>query len=75
MPGTTTCSLKATGRFLVPLSGSRNLKVDAGQFVTHVGYETIEVGTNNFFSRNFLFQFPARSTMRVCAPPTRSAPS
>ncbi|MBC8103715.1 MAG: outer membrane beta-barrel protein, partial [Cytophagales bacterium] len=51
--------LEGYGTFLVPLSASRNLKVDAGQFVTHVGYETIEVGTNNFFSRNFLFQFPS----------------
>lgn len=43
---------------LLPLGG-RDVKVDVGQFVTHVGYETIEVGTNNFFSRNFLFQFPS----------------
>ncbi|MES2461678.1 MAG: outer membrane beta-barrel protein, partial [Armatimonadota bacterium] len=51
--------LEGYGTFLVPLSGGRNLKVDAGQFVTHVGYETIEIGTNNFFSRNFLFQYPS----------------
>ena len=53
--------LEAYGTLLVPLGrdGARNLKVDAGQFVTHVGYETIEVGTNNFFSRAFLFQVPA----------------
>jgi hypothetical protein len=51
--------LEGYGTFLVPLRGGRNLKVDAGQFVTHVGYETIEIGTNNFFSRNFLFQFPS----------------
>lgn len=52
--------LEAYGTLLIPLgSGSeRNLKVDAGQFVTHVGYETIELGTNNFFSRAFLFQVP-----------------
>ena len=50
--------LEAYGTFLVPVKG-RNLKVDLGQFVTHVGYETIEIGTNNFFSRNWLFQFPS----------------
>ena len=27
--------------------------------MTHVGYETIDIGTNNFVSRNFLFQFPS----------------
>ena len=51
--------LEGYGTFLVPLKGGKDLKVDAGQFVTHVGYETIEVGTNNFFSRNFLFQYPS----------------
>jgi hypothetical protein len=51
--------LEGYGTFLVPLKGGKNLKVDAGQFVTHVGYETIEIGTNNFFSRNFLFQYPS----------------
>lgn len=50
--------LEAYGTYLVPVR-NRDLKVDVGQFVTHVGYETIEVGTNNFFSRNFLFQFPS----------------
>ncbi len=50
--------LEAYGTFLAPL-GDRDLKVDVGQFVTHVGYETIDIGTNNFFSRNFLFQFPS----------------
>ena len=49
--------LEAYGTYLVPFHG-KDLKVDAGQFATHVGYETIEVGTNNFFSRSFLFQFP-----------------
>lgn len=49
--------LEAYGTLLVPLGG-RDLKVDAGQFVTHVGYETIEVGTQNHFSRSFLFQYP-----------------
>lgn len=43
---------------LLPLGG-RDVKVDFGQFVTHVGYETIDIGTNNFFSRNFLFQYPS----------------
>ena len=53
--------LEAYGTLLIPLGkdGARSLKVDAGQFVTHVGYETIDIGTNNFFSRAFLFQVPA----------------
>lgn len=50
--------LEAYGTFLAPVGG-KDLKVDVGQFVTHVGYETIDIGTNNFFSRNFLFQFPS----------------
>ncbi|GAB4458979.1 MAG: hypothetical protein OHK0029_20980 [Armatimonadaceae bacterium] len=50
--------LEAYGTYLVPWGG-KDLKVDVGQFVTHVGYETIDIGTNNFFSRNFLFQFPS----------------
>jgi hypothetical protein len=50
--------LEAYGTLLVP-AGGKDLKVDAGQFVTHVGYETIDIGTNNFFSRNFLFQYPS----------------
>lgn len=50
--------LEAFGTVLLPFGG-KDLKVDAGQFVTHVGYETIDIGTNNFFSRNFLFQFPS----------------
>ena len=50
--------LEAYGTFLVPAKG-RDIKVDVGQFVTHVGYETIEIGTNNFFSRNWLFQYPS----------------
>lgn len=50
--------LEAYGTWLLPFGG-RDLKVDVGQFVTHVGYETIDIGTNNFFSRNFLFQFPS----------------
>ena len=41
--------LEGYGTILVPMGG-KDLKVDAGQFVTHVGYETIEIGTNNFFS-------------------------
>jgi len=49
--------LEAYGTLLVPVGG-RDLKVDAGQFVTHVGYETIDIGTNNFFSRSFLFAIP-----------------
>ncbi len=58
-PGESTDNvLEAYGTLLIPLGG-RDLKFDAGQFVTHVGYETIEIGTNNFFSRNFLFQYPS----------------
>jgi hypothetical protein len=49
--------LEAYGTVLVPLGG-RDVKVDVGQFVTHVGYETIDIGTNNFFSRSFLFAIP-----------------
>jgi len=49
--------LEAYGTLLVPVGG-RDLKGDAGQFVTHVGYETIDIGTNNFFSRSFLFAIP-----------------
>jgi hypothetical protein len=50
--------LEAYGTFLAPIGG-KDVKVDVGQFVTHVGYETIDVQTNNFFSRSFLFQYPA----------------
>ncbi|MDX1932926.1 MAG: outer membrane beta-barrel protein [Capsulimonadales bacterium] len=50
--------LEAYATFLAPVGG-KDIKVDVGQFVTHVGYETIDIGTNNFFSRNFLFQFPS----------------
>jgi hypothetical protein len=50
--------LEAYGTLLVP-SGGKSIKVDAGQFVTHVGYETIDIGTNNFFSRNWMFQLPS----------------
>jgi len=58
-PGESTDNiLEAYGTLLIPLGG-RDLKFDAGQFVTHVGYETIDIGTNNFFSRNFLFQYPS----------------
>jgi hypothetical protein len=51
--------LEAYGSLLIPLGAGRDLKVDAGQFVTHVGYETIDIGTNNFFSRSFVFAIPA----------------
>lgn len=49
--------LEAYGTLLVPLGG-RDLKVDVGQFVTHVGYETIEQGANPNFSGSFLFTYP-----------------
>lgn len=50
--------LEAYGTLLVPL-GERDLKVDAGQFVTHIGFETVDLGTNPNFSKSLLFQFPA----------------
>ena len=46
--------LEAYGTMLVPF-GTRDLTVDVGQFETHVGYETVEIGTNNFFSRSFVY--------------------
>lgn len=49
--------LEAYGTLLLPLGG-RDVKVDVGQFVTHVGYETLELGTNPNFSKSFLFQYP-----------------
>jgi len=49
--------LEAYGTMLVPLKG-KDLKVDAGQMVTHIGYETIEVGSDNFFSKSWLFGIP-----------------
>ncbi|MBC8140253.1 MAG: outer membrane beta-barrel protein [Armatimonadetes bacterium] len=50
--------LEAYGTYLIPI-GTKDLKFDAGQFETHVGYETVEIGTNNFFSHNYLFGIPA----------------
>ncbi len=50
--------LEAYGTLLVPFGAGRDVKVDAGQFVTHVGYETIDIGTLSFFSRGLLFQIP-----------------
>ena len=50
--------LEAYGTMLIPLGG-KELKFDAGQFETHVGYETLEIGTNNFFSHNYLFSIPS----------------
>ena len=55
--GGTSNVLEAYGTMLIPF-GTRDLTVDAGQFETHVGYETIEIGTNNFFSKSFLFSIP-----------------
>lgn len=57
-PGDDNRIMEAYGTQLIPL-GARDLKFDAGIFVTHVGYETIDIGTNNFFSRNWLFQYPS----------------
>lgn len=50
--------LEAYGTLLIPIGG-KDLKLDAGQFETHVGYEVVEIGTNNFFSHNYLFGVPA----------------
>ena len=50
--------LEAYGTLLIP-AGGKDLKVDVGQFETHVGYETVEIGSNNFFSHNYLFGIPA----------------
>ena len=57
-PGDPENILEAYGTILVPVGG-RDLNVDAGQFVTHIGYETIELGTNPNFSKSFLFQIPS----------------
>jgi hypothetical protein len=48
--------LQAYGTFLVPVGG-KDLTVDAGKFVTHMGYEVIEPGLNYNYSRADLFQY------------------
>jgi hypothetical protein len=37
--------------------GSKALKVDVGQFLSHVGYETPDMGSAAFFSKSFSYQF------------------
>lgn len=37
--------------------GAKTLKIDAGQFLSHVGYETPDVGSTQFMSRSFNYQF------------------
>jgi len=49
--------LEAYGTMLIP-AGGKNITFDAGQFETHVGYETMEIGSGNFFSRGYLFSIP-----------------
>ena len=48
--------LQAYGTFLVPLKG-KDLTVDAGKFVTHMGQEVIEPELNWNYSRSDLFQY------------------
>ena len=45
---------EAYGRVVHELGG-KELTLDAGLFPTHVGYETIPVGTNSFLSKSFHF--------------------
>lgn len=45
---------EAYGRVLTEYAG-KSITWDAGVFPTHVGYETIPVGTNSFFSKSFHF--------------------
>lgn len=46
--------LQAYGTYLIPLKG-KDLTVDAGKFVTHLGYEVIEPELNWNYSRSDLF--------------------
>ncbi|MFY7950860.1 MAG: outer membrane beta-barrel protein, partial [Armatimonadaceae bacterium] len=50
----TTMFYEAYGR-VVHEMGGKELTLDAGIFPTHVGYETIPVGTNSFLSKSFHF--------------------
>lgn len=49
--------LEGYGTILAPWGG-KDVKIDVGQFVTHIGYETIEVGSDNFFSKSWVFAIP-----------------
>ena len=48
--------LQAYGTYLIP-AGGKDLTVDAGKFVTHMGYEVIEPELNWNYSRSDLFQY------------------
>jgi Putative beta-barrel porin-2, OmpL-like. bbp2 len=37
--------------------GSKAVTLDYGQFLSHVGYETPDMGTGNFFSKSFQYQY------------------
>jgi len=47
--------LQAYGTYLIP-AGGKDITVDAGKFVTEMGYEVIEPGLNANYSRGILFQ-------------------
>ena len=48
--------LQAYGTYLIPVKG-KDLTVDAGKFVTHMGYEVIEPELNWNYSRADIFQY------------------
>lgn len=48
--------LQAYGTYLVPF-GTKDITLDAGKFVTEMGYEVIEPGLNANYSRGLLFQY------------------
>ncbi len=48
--------LQAYGTYLIPVGG-KDLTVDAGKFVTHMGYEVIEPELNWNYSRADIFQY------------------
>lgn len=50
----TTMFYEAYGRVVHDLGGTE-LTLDAGLFPTHVGFETIPIGTNSFLSKSFHF--------------------
>jgi hypothetical protein len=37
--------------------GGKEMTLDFGQFVSHVGYETPDMGSGNFFSKSFHYQY------------------
>jgi hypothetical protein len=48
--------LQAYGTYLIP-AGKKDITVDAGKFVTHMGNEVIEASGNWNYSRSYLFQY------------------